>query len=459
MKKFISKVMIGIMLASTLAPTAPVHAKTVQKDDNAAYEQSTAEAKMTAAQLRAALAAAKEDTAKKKKVMESAYARARVAVTRERQGSYGFFKQCGYQDACNVLTDRSQWVAQYTKIGQKGDATSLANLKATVAFLKECNSLRKQEGVDPQRTSSSLSDLKVSMELMAISEVQCNWSSYNEAHSGRYNVGENLAWGYSDPFSGWYSEERNLWINGNRTFYDVGHYLNICNATYGITGFAVNQYGRFGVTHEQSFYFSSTGSDVMTVRQFEAKLNAYCKSLSSAKTTYAKAKTAYQQAVAYQRQLQEQVNALPTTYKITYVLNGGVNDAGNPATYKNTSPTFSLKAAKKRGYSFAGWYSDAQFKNKVTQIVKGTRGNKTLYAKWAKKKYTITYELNGGVNNSANPSAYTVTSSTIVLKNPVRKGYVFKGWYSDATYKTRVTEIGKGSIGNKTLYAKWVKNS
>jgi len=52
-------------------------------------------------------------------------------------------------------------------------------------------------------------------------------------------------------------------------------------------------------------------------------------------------------------------------------------------------------------------------------------------------------------------SAYM--TSTIKLKNPTRKGYVFKGWYLDKKFKKKVTVINKGSSGNKTLYAKWKK--
>ena len=72
-------------------------------------------------------------------------------------------------------------------------------------------------------------------------------------------------------------------------------------------------------------------------------------------------------------------------------------------------------------------------------------------------KYKITYKLNGGKNAKKNPTAYTYKTSTIKLKNPTRKGYVFKGWYLDKKFKKKVTVINKGSSGNKTLYAKWKK--
>jgi len=43
------------------------------------------------------------------------------------------------------------------------------------------------------------------------------------------------------------------------------------------------------------------------------------------------------------------------------------------------------------------------------------------------------------------------------LKNPVRKGYTFKGWYSDPKFKKKVTKIASGSTGSRKLYARWVR--
>lgn len=144
-------------------------------------------------------------------------------------------------------------------------------------------------------------------------------------------------------------------------------------------------------------------------------------------------------------------------YNISYRLNKGTNVSGNPAVYYVTSSDIRLRNPKKAGYKFAGWYSDSAYKKRVTKIPKGSTGNKTLYAKWTKEKYKITYKLNGGKNISGNPTSYYVTSSDIVLKSPKKKGYKFAGWYSDAGCRRKITKIAKGSTGNKTLYAKWKK--
>lgn len=146
-----------------------------------------------------------------------------------------------------------------------------------------------------------------------------------------------------------------------------------------------------------------------------------------------------------------------TQYQITYKLDGGKNHKKNPKTYNITSNTIKLANPSKKGYVFKGWYRDKNYKKKVTAIEKGSTGKVTLYAKWAKEKYTITYKLNGGKNHKKNLKTYTVTSKTIKLANPSRKGYVFKGWYSDKKCTKKVTSIKKGSTGKITLYAKWKK--
>lgn len=144
-------------------------------------------------------------------------------------------------------------------------------------------------------------------------------------------------------------------------------------------------------------------------------------------------------------------------YQITYNLNGGKNNKKNPKTYKITSKTIKLSNPSKKGYVFKGWYCDKKCTKKVTSIKKGSTGKVTLYAKWAKEKYTITYKLNGGKNNKKNPKTYTITSKMIKLAAPTRKGYVFKGWYRDKKCTRKVTSIKKGSTGKITLYAKWKK--
>ena len=116
-------------------------------------------------------------------------------------------------------------------------------------------------------------------------------------------------------------------------------------------------------------------------------------------------------------------------YTITYVnVDGATNE--NPASYNVETKTITLKDPAKPGYTFAGWYMAEDFTgNAVTEIVQGTTGNITLYAKWViEGDYTITYVNVDGATNE-NPASYNVETETITLKDPVKTGYTFEGWY------------------------------
>ncbi len=142
-------------------------------------------------------------------------------------------------------------------------------------------------------------------------------------------------------------------------------------------------------------------------------------------------------------------------YSISYQLNGGKNNSGNPKAYKITSADITFAAPTRKGYTFGGWFSDAKLTKPVKAITKGSTGNKTLYAKWKEITYKVVYKLNGGKIGKKNPNSYKVTTAKKTLANPTRKGYTFGGWFGDAKLTQRVKTIGGGVIGNKTLYAKW----
>jgi len=73
--------------------------------------------------------------------------------------------------------------------------------------------------------------------------------------------------------------------------------------------------------------------------------------------------------------------------------------------------------------------------------------------------YTITYNLNGGVNDAANTATYTYGVG-LTLSNPTQTGYTFGGWYDNASFTgTAITAISAAATGVVTLYAKWTVNT
>ena len=152
-------------------------------------------------------------------------------------------------------------------------------------------------------------------------------------------------------------------------------------------------------------------------------------------------------------------------YSITYVIDG--------ATWKNYTPNSSynvLNAAisyipkgedlEKVGYTFEGWYKDADYKEKITSLV-GLFEDITLYAKWEAILYNITYELAGGnwKDSYSENQKYTVEdASDTILPDSTwisRDGFVFEGWYDNAAYTGTAIKNLAGRTGNITLYARW----
>ncbi len=106
------------------------------------------------------------------------------------------------------------------------------------------------------------------------------------------------------------------------------------------------------------------------------------------------------------------------------------------------------------GYEVEKWCTDVDCNNEYGFIEKITK-NITLYAGWKLIKYTIDYHLDDGVDNTGNLNDYTVKTDDIVFVDPTRTGYTFGGWYYDAAFVNKATQISTGTTGDITLYAKW----
>lgn len=233
-------------------------------------------------------------------------------------GSKGFFEAYGYTNALKVLVENSVEIGKYTEVGAENDATSLENFKKAIAMVKTGNTLRTTDD-----NFKGLNPLKVSAEMFAISQVQVNQMAKTEyGHTELYNVGENIAVGYDDPYVGWYTEEKAVYdylqkkgwdINDIRdsqgNYIDVdkaneivkacnlpdipwvqtGHYTNILKSRYVGTGTAwIEGYTSNGHHKHAGQVFSSRCSldSLLTIDEFESQFNTYYDSLMNADGAY-----------------------------------------------------------------------------------------------------------------------------------------------------------------------------
>ena len=147
-------------------------------------------------------------------------------------------------------------------------------------------------------------------------------------------------------------------------------------------------------------------------------------------------------------------------YNVTYVLNGGTNNDGNPNTYKGPAPVELLDPSYE-GYHFDGWYKESQFVNKVEEIEKISE-NVSYYAKWVN---TITYKPDDALSGSGahDSTEYKTKNKTYTLRKAidkyVRSNYTLDGW---STTDGEVYDLGqvlsKDFHSDLTLYPHWKAN-
>lgn len=229
-------------------------------------------------------------------------------------GTLGFFKWLGADAAVQIIEDspNNPIVGPYQDLdnmSSRDSAFNLDNLDRAIDNIEECNQLRANHGATASR---------IDPYLMAISEVNTNFSKANYlTHSNAYaNVSENIAWGFDDPFSRWYHDEKAEWesdeltaprelmesllaqgysyeqargtavatypelTNGGSGRYGVLHYLNLIHPLWLYTGAASagpNVWGPFESydVDEQTFYYTTPSSVTYTVAEFRAKLAEY----------------------------------------------------------------------------------------------------------------------------------------------------------------------------------------
>ena len=137
-------------------------------------------------------------------------------------------------------------------------------------------------------------------------------------------------------------------------------------------------------------------------------------------------------------------------------MNGGVNPPDVRTSY-TIETAFELPKPSREHYTFGGWFDNESLTGTaIASIVKGSTGEKEFYAKWTPVVYRITFETNGGTDQTE--LTYNIESETFQLPMKTKRiGYSFAGWYKDGGLtQTYGTSVVKGTYGDFTLYAKWI---
>ncbi len=150
----------------------------------------------------------------------------------------------------------------------------------------------------------------------------------------------------------------------------------------------------------------------------------------------------------------------PKEYNITYDLGGhGTNSGNNPATYTIESETFRLADPEPNtGYTFVGWYDAPEGGNQITNIQKGSYGDRTVYARWSTSGFNIIYaDVNAAnaTNFDALPKSFTINAAVSLVDAKMSNDSVFLYWCTDLKDPegTKITEIAQGTKASVTLYA------
>ena len=147
------------------------------------------------------------------------------------------------------------------------------------------------------------------------------------------------------------------------------------------------------------------------------------------------------------------------TYGVTLVENGGTINSGNVTNYVFGNIAILPVDVTKTGYSFAGWFDNAECTGEaVTGIAETETGAKTFYAKWTPNQYTITFSVNGGKIIGDYPATYNYGESVVLPLTIEKTGSEFKGWFSNSNFDgDSVKTVAANDLGNKIFWAKWEK--
>lgn len=145
------------------------------------------------------------------------------------------------------------------------------------------------------------------------------------------------------------------------------------------------------------------------------------------------------------------IAAAASEYTLTFDTNGGSVFA---SVTKKAGTIIDLSAYVpiKDGYTFDGWYTDAELTTGITSVT--LNDNVTVYARWTSvDPVVITFDPQNGT--AAFTQSIAKGSKASAPSEPSREGYTFKGWYTAADGGEKVNFASMTFDSATTLYAQW----
>ena len=150
-------------------------------------------------------------------------------------------------------------------------------------------------------------------------------------------------------------------------------------------------------------------------------------------------------------------------YNINYVVDGTDYNNPNPQSFTVFDLPLSLQDADKSGYTFSGWFSDANYQHAYTTIPAGTMEDVTVYGKFTVNSYTVRFNANGG-SGTMSDQQFTYDVSQPLRQNEFTwdSEHIFSGWALTAngekvyTDQQEVKNLTTEDNGVVDLYAFWI---
>jgi uncharacterized repeat protein (TIGR02543 family) len=156
----------------------------------------------------------------------------------------------------------------------------------------------------------------------------------------------------------------------------------------------------------------------------------------------------------------EKITATTTIYANwsmnAYVVN--FDPLGGSSVYTPVQVSYGANIARptdpiREGYTFVGWYKEIAVENQWNFEIDAVHQNTTIYGKWDKKEFNVSFDTQRGSMIDDIKAAY---DSVILAPNPpTRVGYVFSGWYKDPACTNVWIWASDRIMGDTVLYAKW----